>query len=68
MSCAIFWGALGVKMLSDTTQQLGEGLPLKTSTFKTPYSDQFTLSTQLITLNHPVILSHPHSTTVSLET
>ena len=55
-------------MLSDTTQQLGEGLPLKTSAFKTPYSDQFTLSTQLITLNHPVILSHPHSTIVSLET
>ena len=55
-------------MFSDTTQKLDEGLPLKSSAFKTPYSDQVTLSTQLITLNHPVILSHPHSTTVSLET
>ena len=36
--------------------------------FQTLYGGQFTLSTQLITLNYPVILSHQCSTTVSLET
>ena len=35
--------------------------------FKTLYKDLFTLSTHLIVLNYPVILSHQHSTTVSLE-
>ena len=32
------------------------------------YGDQFTLSTQMITLNYPVILSHQPNTTVSSET
>ena len=36
--------------------------------FKALYGGQFTLSTQLITLNYPVTLSHRRSTTVSLET
>ena len=36
--------------------------------FETLYSGQFTLSTQLIILNYPVILSYRRSTTVSLET
>ena len=36
--------------------------------FKTLYGGQFTLSTQLITLNYSVILSLPRSTTVSIET
>ena len=35
---------------------------------KTLHDGQFTFSTQLITLNYPVILSHRRSTTVSLET
>ena len=34
----------------------------------TLYGGQFTLSTQLITLNYPVLLFHWRSTTVSLET
>ena len=34
----------------------------------TLYSGQFTFSTQLITVNYLVIISHQHSTTVSLET
>ena len=36
--------------------------------FETLYSGQFTLSTQLIIQNYPVILSYRRSTTVSLET
>ena len=36
--------------------------------FVTFYGGQFMLSTQLIILNYPVILSHRRSTTVSLET
>ena len=36
--------------------------------FVTLYSGQFTLSTQLIKPNYPVVLSHWHSTTVSSET
>ena len=36
--------------------------------FETLYSGQFMLSTQLIILNYPVILSHWCNTTVSLET
>ena len=36
--------------------------------FETLYVGQFTLSTQLIILNYPVILFHRHSTTVSFET
>ena len=36
--------------------------------FETLYSGQFTLPTQLIILNYPVILSYRRSTTVSLET
>ena len=35
--------------------------------FKTLYKDLFTLSTHLIVLNYPVVLSHQPSTTVSLE-
>ena len=35
---------------------------------KTPCGSQFTLSTQLVILNYPVILSHQHSSTVLLET
>ena len=34
----------------------------------TAKTGQFTFSTQLMTQNYPVILSHPKSTTVSLET
>ena len=36
--------------------------------FETLYGGQFTLLTQLIILNYPVILSHRRITTVSLET
>ena len=36
--------------------------------FETFYGGQFRLSTQLIILNYPIILSHRRSTTVSLET
>ena len=36
--------------------------------FKTLYGGQFVLSTELIILNYPVILSHRHSARVSLET
>ena len=36
--------------------------------FETLYSGQTMLSTWLVTLNYNVILSHPHSSTVSLET
>ena len=36
--------------------------------FETLYGGQFTLLTQLIILNNPVILSHRRSTTISLET
>ena len=43
-----------------------EGLTLETSTFL--YRGQFTLSTQLIILNCPLILSHRCSITVSLAT
>ena len=35
--------------------------------FQSPYGGQLTLSTQLIILNYPVILSHRSTTTVSLE-
>ena len=35
---------------------------------QSPYGGQLTLSTQLIILNYPVILSHRSTTTVSLET
>ena len=35
--------------------------------FETLYGGQFTLSTQWIILNYPVILFHWHSTTVSVE-
>ena len=45
-----------------------KGLTLKTSAFTLLYGGLFTFSTQLTTLNYPVILSHQHSTTVSLET
>ena len=40
----------------------------QTRSFETLYGGQFTLSTQLIILNNPVILSHRRSTTISLET
>ena len=40
----------------------------QTVIFETLYGGQFTISTQLIILNYPVILSHRRSTTVSLET
>ena len=36
--------------------------------FKTLYGFQSTLLTQLLKLNYPVILSHPRSTKISLET
>ena len=36
--------------------------------FKTPYSNQITLPTQLIILNYIVILSHWHGTTVPIDT
>ena len=36
--------------------------------FKTLYGGQFTLSTQLIIQNYPVILYHRHSTTVTVQT
>ena len=44
-----------------------EGLTLETSAFKL-FSVAVTLSTQLIILYYPVVLSHQRSTTVSLET
>ena len=36
--------------------------------FETLYGGKFTLSTQLIILNHPVLLSRQRSTTISYET
>ena len=58
---------------SDGTKKSGvnlsdEELTLKNVSLLTLYGGQFTFSTQLITLNYPVILSHWRSTTVSLET
>ena len=42
--------------------------PRQRFSFETLYGGQFTLSTQLIIINYPVILFHRRSTTVSLET
>ena len=42
--------------------------PRQRFSFETLYGGQFTLSTQLIIINYPVILSHRRGTTVSLET
>ena len=44
------------------------GANIRNVNFETLYGGQFMLSTQLIILNYPVVLSHKHSTTVSLET
>ena len=41
--------------------------PLSTCADVTLYSGQFTLSTQLLTLKYPVMLSHWHSTKVFVE-
>ena len=42
--------------------------PRQRFSFETLYGGQFTLSTQLIIINYPVILFHRRSTTVSWET
>ena len=49
-------------------QSLWQRADTQNISFSTLYSVQFTLSTQLIILNDPVLLSHQHNTTVSLET
>ena len=57
-----------VSSVSPSSNRSDERLTLQTSAFKLFTVANFTLSTQLITRNYPVILSHRRSTTVSLET
>ena len=52
-------------LMSSVIYLSDEGLTLETSALKLFI---FMLSTQLMILNYPIILSHWHSTTVSLET
>ena len=52
-------------LISSVIYLSDEGLTLETSALKLFI---FMLSTQLMILNYPIILSHWHSTTVSLET
>ena len=65
----LMFGALApCQGVGQRTNHSDKGLTLKTSAFTLLYGGLFTFSTQLTTLNYPVILSHQHSTTVSLET
>ena len=54
-------------LMSSVIYLSDEGLTLETSALELLHG-QFMLSTQLMILNYPIILSHWHSTTVSLET
>ena len=65
----LMFGALApCQGVGQRTNHSDKGLTLKTSAFTLLYGGLFTFSTQLTTLNYPVIFSHQHSTTVSLET
>ena len=55
-------------LLSYVSHLLWRRANARNVSFETLYGGQFTLSTQLIILNYPVIISHWRSITVSLET
>ena len=63
----MFWVLALFQSEWQKVNSLTKGLNTQNISFVTLYSCQFMSSTQLMKLNHPFILSHWHSTTVSLE-
>ena len=62
----VFWIVFNNNLL-ETRKSLWQRAKARNTSFKTLYDGQFTLSTQLIALNYPVIISHRRSSTVSRE-